>query len=354
MRLFSGLLLSLLLAQAGYGSMLYVDAEGGTGGNTVNAATGSATGWYIEGTAVDQLWGRRAYGNNASGVLGTSLPADIFEATTTSGVENCMPIRTTISGLNPGQLYQVHVVYWSQNTIQNWSIRAGFGLDSMLFFDRTGSVGAIAGTPTGRVQGDRSELTGRVGQTAADSLGQIHVFIDDKPSTTDYTERTWYDGLLYEALNVAQNPNPADGAVNVPTKTTMLSFDSLADPLNPQQEHAGLVEHRVYFDDDSNLNDASDLIAILPRGTNQAAIPEPLELSRTYYWRVDEVLDNGTVAAGYVWSFKTADTLCLNPPAYDFSGPDGEPDCRVDLFDFAEMANAWMECNLIPQSACVQ
>lgn len=45
---------------------------------------------------------------------------------------------------------------------------------------------------------------------------------------------------------------------------------------------------------------------------------------------------------------------CQVRPAYDFSGPAGEPDCKVDLFDFAEFAAAWLECSLIPESACAQ
>jgi hypothetical protein len=32
----------------------------------------------------------------------------------------------------------------------------------------------------------------------------------------------------------------------------------------------------------------------------------------------------------------------------DISGPDGEPDCRVDLNDFAEMAAGWLSCGLYP------
>jgi len=249
MKILAGMILLLLpAAQAAFGAATYLDAEGGVGGNTVYAATGSASGWYTADVAADQLWGRRAFGNDPDGALGTAEPADIFEATTTGGIEDCMAIRTTIAGLDPGQRYEVYIVYWSQNVNQNWSVRAGFGLDNLLLFDRTGASGAVAGTATGRIQGDRSELVGRVGQIKADAQGQIHVFVDDKPSTTNYAERTWYDGLLYEVL------------------------------------------------------DAS---------------------------------------------------VCQAPPACDFSGPEGVPDCRVDMFDFAELAGAWMECSLIRQSACV-
>jgi hypothetical protein len=29
----------------------------------------------------------------------------------------------------------------------------------------------------------------------------------------------------------------------------------------------------------------------------------------------------------------------------DVSGPDGTPDCRIDLFDFVKMAQDWLRCN---------
>ena len=50
-------------------------------------------------------------------------------------------------------------------------------------------------------------------------------------------------------------------------------------------------------------------------------IPEtPLEWSGTYYWRVDEVGADGTIAEGKVWSFDTADYLIVD----DFEGYDDE------------------------------
>jgi hypothetical protein len=39
--------------------------------------------------------------------------------------------------------------------------------------------------------------------------------------------------------------------------------------------------------------------------------------------------------------------VCVKHPRMDFSG-----DCKVDFADFAIMASSWLECNLVPQSAC--
>ncbi len=40
-------------------------------------------------------------------------------------------------------------------------------------------------------------------------------------------------------------------------------------------------------------------------------------------------------------------TVCYNKPAYDFDN-----DCRVTLSDFALLVSQWLECNLVPASAC--
>jgi hypothetical protein len=33
---------------------------------------------------------------------------------------------------------------------------------------------------------------------------------------------------------------------------------------------------------------------------------------------------------------------------FDITGPAGAPDCRVDLFDVAAMAEQWLGCKLVP------
>ncbi len=44
--------------------------------------------------------------------------------------------------------------------------------------------------------------------------------------------------------------------------------------------------------------------------------------------------------------------ICYEYPTTDLTGPEGVPDCVVDLWDFALMAGEWLECNLVPLSAC--
>lgn len=231
----------VVLLTCGMGHTAYLDAIGGVGGNTVRADNANPDTWWTATTAPDGLWGLRT---------GYATEATVYESSgTDSGVEDAVPVITTISGLTPGQTYQIQAVYWSSNT-QNWSIRAGFDVATMNLYDRTGDS-ATPGTASGVSEGDRVQLLAPIGTIQADANGRISVYIDDKPSDASqggWYDRTWYDGLIYE------------------------------------ERESG----------------------------------------------------------------------CLSNPLYDLTGPEGQPDCKVDFYDFAELAAHWLECNLIPESACFE
>ncbi|AQT68965.1 hypothetical protein STSP2_02142 [Anaerohalosphaera lusitana] len=55
------------------------------------------------------------------------------------------------------------------------------------------------------------------------------------------------------------------------------------------------------------------------------------------------------VEAAVLYANYTGESTCLTQPAMDITGPDGEPDCVVNLYDFAEFAASWMECGLVPE-----
>jgi hypothetical protein len=55
-------------------------------------------------------------------------------------------------------------------------------------------------------------------------------------------------------------------------------------------------------------------------------------------------LDAAAVAQLYV-DFVPDAFICLGNPEMDFSGPQGDPDCRVDLYDLAALARQWLVCN---------
>ena len=189
--------LALLLAPTLHGQLIYVDASDGAGGNTTLSdgsplnATGSTT-WHQ----------RVAFGSHGT----------IFE-----GVDPAPEIRTTLSGLTPGQAYRVHVHFFEKtaSTTEKWNIRAGFQSGNLTLFANpadtlAGATSAVLAstlsyaTPPTLFTGPETNMIGTLGITAADNNGHIAVFIDDHPST-NVNLRTWYDGLSYEPVTL---PNP--------------------------------------------------------------------------------------------------------------------------------------------------
>jgi len=52
--------------------------------------------------------------------------------------------------------------------------------------------------------------------------------------------------------------------------------------------------------------------------------------------------------ADVILEVKPDASMCLGNPPLDLSGPDGQPDCIVNIFDLAVVAAEWMRCNAIP------
>lgn len=44
---------------------------------------------------------------------------------------------------------------------------------------------------------------------------------------------------------------------------------------------------------------------------------------------------------------------CAARPGADWTGAAGVPDCRVDLYEFAELASGWLSCTMVPLSNCL-
>ena len=107
----------------------------------------------------------------------------------------------------------------------------------------------------------------------------------------------------------ASSPRPSAGATDVPT-TVVLSW-------TPGE---GAVQHDVYLGMDYDAVNAAersnplDVLASQAQGASTFGPERPLELGRTYYWRVDEV-QGATIYKGDVWEFT------VEPVAYPLAGP---------------------------------
>jgi hypothetical protein len=98
----------------------------------------------------------------------------------------------------------------------------------------------------------------------------------------------------------AYNPNPADAAESVEPEVVLewtVGF--------------GAKLHTIYFGD--NFDDVDNASGGLPQGAATYA-PEPLDLAKTYYWRVDE-FDAVATYKGDTWSFTTQGAVGSQKPA---------------------------------------
>ncbi|MDH4238257.1 MAG: hypothetical protein OEW48_01715 [Phycisphaerae bacterium] len=127
----------------------------------------------------------------------------------------------------------------------------------------------------------------------------------------------------------AIRPQPADGA-------PVAFFDEVELSWMPG---AYVNEHKVYF------GTSADQMTLLAEVTDSCSVTAPaLQKATTYYWCVDEVQPDGSIAAGDVWGFNTGKLVGywkLDGNADDSSGSEnhgtiiGEPNLVIGQIDSA-------------------
>jgi hypothetical protein len=123
----------------------------------------------------------------------------------------------------------------------------------------------------------------------------------------------------------ARQPVPASGqeAVSVDTSLSWKSGREVA-------------SHRVYFATEQEA--VADDAALIDIVTDSTFDPGPLDLGRTYFWRVDEVNEAATpsVRQGEIWSFSTREYLVVD----DFE--DYNNDQKAGTCIFQTWADGWI------------
>jgi hypothetical protein len=220
-------------------AITYVDATDGAAGNTALAAGGVWTAAAVRDT--DGHWAKRT---------GLANGSTVFESNGNPSAapgEDAERLVTTISGLTPGQGYNLYAFFWSPNdNAQQWPFRAGAtnsGGDlpswSRAYNDAVNNAGGVvlasnfpvvtdlvapfpaptaadfSGTPL-LSESNRFLWIANVGTGIADGSGQAKVYVDDyvlsgaaPPDGNNTTNhRTWFDGVGY-----SQVPEPASIAI---------------------------------------------------------------------------------------------------------------------------------------------
>ncbi len=121
--------------------------------------------------------------------------------------------------------------------------------------------------------------------------------VNDAHSQSPWKGKIW--SFTVPSRN-AYNPNPSDGTKFIAADVTL----SWAAGLNAKLHH-------VYFGDDPDV--VANATGALPQSVTTYS-PGPLDLEKTYYWRVDE-FDGITVHKGDVWSFTTLPEIPIDDPS---------------------------------------
>jgi len=111
---------------------------------------------------------------------------------------------------------------------------------------------------------------------------------------------------------------PADSASDI-SQTAILSWSP----------GVNAASHQLYFGTDADAVKNADTSSPEYKGTKQldseSYDPGKLEWFTTYYWRVDEVEDDGTIQKGNVWSFTTANFIIVDDMESYNDIDEGEP-----------------------------
>ena len=216
--------------------------------NTVGTISGVAD-WHIataNGASTTQWVPRQTFGT-----FGTT-----WESSGVVGPNGAPGITTTISGLNPGESYNVFVNYWDADAANNWTVRAGLTPASLATLTSTN------GYFTGQASGDRLLYNSFVGTTTADGAGTIRVYLDDTAPNAAAT-RSWIDSVGWSQGEVPMQVPRVYPAVWQASATGDFQMDPTVvtqwDDNNPANTDYGIREALASIPTMSIVMDQADL-----------------------------------------------------------------------------------------------
>ncbi len=126
---------------------------------------------------------------------------------------------------------------------------------------------------------------------------------DDVVTATDFIDTF----IPEDIMGKAHNPNPAVAQEDVEVDNLVLSWDIARDPSDTANAAPDLVSHKLYIIDPTVSPDPNIVIADVSGwdGNLRASytLTQNLNMDKTYYWRVDQVMTGGTIVAGDQWMF---------------------------------------------------
>lgn len=138
--------------------------------------------------------------------------------------------------------------------------------------------------------------------------------VDEFDAVETYTGDIW----SFSTPGAVGSPKPANGAVDV-KMTTMLSW-AASDSAASHDVYVGTSEDAV-----RNADKASPEYKTNNALGAESYDPGKLEWHTTYFWRIDEVDDQGNTSKGPLWTFTTADFIAVDDfEEYTDNDADGE------------------------------
>jgi hypothetical protein len=302
----------------------------------LNVTPQTAFGTAPNGT--DNAWGKR---------IDFGAGATVWEAANSEDVVS--EITQTISGLTPGNSYDVYAVYWTDND-ENWTIRSGVTSGNLTAYSWTGNAGSfpeagsVQGAPAALAEWDPAGLPpagppatgiqlftervtnpptalsfgiddplvmmlGKAGTAVADGSGNVSVIMNDIGIVTG-AKRGWYDGVAYKpmeagALTPTATFNRDTGSLTVNNAT------SAAKSIKAIRIEAGASSvsgslNGTAWTSVSSTNGTWTAVAdpstANPAGTVPAATPFATNLVENGTTNVTLAASGGTLSFGNIWN----------------------------------------------------
>lgn len=216
----------------------------------------------------------------------------VSDGLTVNGGDMYAEIDMTIEGLAPG----THTLLTYHNTLDSPEDKT-FGKIDVFVNDQLKVEGLMQ---SNRVLSTYDAATAYLTFEAKENEPVVISFRSNETSPSDASWNIVINGFCLDVPNAAKQakfPFPADRDMHADVENGLCTLSWTAAP--------NAVKHDVYLGTDLNLVETADKSSSCYKASQTNTDFECADLysMNTYYWRVDEVEEDGTVTQGEVWSF---------------------------------------------------
>jgi hypothetical protein len=224
-------------------------------------------------------------------------------------------LRITLSQLEPNETYQITLYSWDQASaedhITDWLANGEFCLTTSF---------------TGGTTVDAEDSYAFSGNASADDTGKIVLEATPNPSTSYPGPPGQYFCFLNAVVvstltpfNTARRPVPEDGAIITTNEITLQWIPGYTSVSSNVYIGESFEDVNNATTENADIFRGNSVEVSFPIGSAGNPYPDGLSEKTTYYWRIDEVEEDGTENKGDIWSFTVASKSAFNPVPVDGS-----------------------------------